>query len=390
MIENNTIALTYEAVTFGVDEKMNRLEPASTAPLVSLLAGVVLSLSAASGAGAAEAWYPIEVDVWTPAFNTDLKRRTGTYVALEKAARPWRLCASIPHLKDPYWGAVNYALIDEAKRLGVGLRLVEAGGYGHLDVQRKQIVECMASGADGLIVSAISADGLNDLAERYTGEGKAVIDMINGMASSRITARAGVDFFDTGLAAGNYIRRLHGGDTGPARVAWFPGPEGATWVDQGDRGFRKALEGSPIRIVAGARGDTGRATQGKLVEAALDAHPDIEYIAGTTVTADAAVEILRRRGLTGKIKVLAYYYGPGVHRGIRRGNVVAAPTDMQAIQARISVDLAVRALERKPFLRHVGPKVMVVDRNNIKAFDATTSLPPRGFRPIFSVNDWGN
>jgi len=377
-------------MTIGVAENMIRFKPASMAPLVSLVVGVALSLSAASAATAAAAWYPIEVDVWTPAFNTDLQRRTDSYVALEKAARPWRLCASIPHLKDPYWGAVNYALIDEAKRLGVGLRLVEAGGYGHLEVQRKQIVECMASGADGLIVSAISADGLNDLVERYTDEGKVVIDLINGMSSTRITARAGVDVFDTGFATGDYIRRLHGGQAKPARVAWFPGPDGATWVDQGDRGFRKALEGSPIEIVATARGDTGRATQGRLVEKVLDAHPDLDYIAGTTVTADAAVELLRRRGLTGKVKVFAYYYGPGVHRGIRRGNVVAAPTDMQAIQARISVDLAVRALEKRPFLRHVGPKVMVVDRKNIKTFDASTSLPPRGFRPIFSVNDWGN
>jgi hypothetical protein len=27
----------------------------------------------------------------------------------------------------------------------------------------------------------------------------------------------------------------------------------------------------------------------------------------------------------------------------------------------------------------------VIDRNNIREFDAATTLPPRGFRPIFSV-----
>ena len=337
---------------------------------------------------AAEAWYPLSVDVWKPGFNTELKRETDTYVALEKARKKWRICTSIPHLKDPYWAAVNFGLIDEAKRLGVGLRLFEAGGYGKLDVQRKQIVECMDSGADALIVSAISADGLNDLVERYHDAGKVVIDMINGMSSTKITARCGVDFWDTGRMTATYIRKLEAGGSKPARAARFPGPDGAVWVNQADKGFREGIKGGTIEIAVSARGDTGRATQGKLVEAALAEHKDLAYIVGTTVTANAAVEALRRKGLSKKIKVLSFYYGPGVHRAIRRGSVVAAPTDLQSLQARMSVDLAVRALEGRSYFKHVGPKVVVIDREAIGKFDASTSLPPRGFRPIFSVNDW--
>ncbi len=349
---------------------------------------LLLVVSFGAAGHAAEAWHPLAVDVWEPPFNSELKRRTDSYVPLKKARKPWRICTSIPHLKDPYWAAVNHGLIDQAKRLGVGLRLFEAGGYGHLDVQRKQIVECMKSGADALIVSSISADGVNDLVERYIADGKVVIDMINGMSSTRITARCGVDFWDTGYLAAQYIRKLEKASAKPVRIAWFPGPEGATWVDQGDKGFREAIKGSPLEIVASARGDTGQATQARLVETALAQNKDLDYVVGTTVTANAAVKLLRRKGLQKKVKVLAYYYGPGVHRGIRRGNIVAAPTDLQALQARMSVDLAVRALEGEPYLKHVGPKVIVVDRQREKAFDASTSLPPRGFRPIFSVNDW--
>lgn len=135
-------------------------------------------------------------------------------------------------------------------------------------------------------------------------------------------------------------------------------------------------------------GDTGRSTQGELVKTALQTYPDLDYVVGTAVTANAAVDVIRRMGLTDKIKILSYYYGPGIHRGISRGNVIAAPTDLPALQARMSVDTTVRALEKKPYFKHIGPKVIVVDSNNIKSFDASTSLPPRGFRPIFSANDW--
>ncbi len=356
--------------------------------LCFLTAGLVLLAWSGATGLAAENTGPFEVDVWEPPFNNNLKRRKENYVPLEKARKAWRICTSIPHLKDPYWAAVNYGLIAEAKRLGVGLRLYEAGGYDHLDVQRKQIQECMDSGADALIVSGISTDGVNDLVERYIEQGKVVIDMINGISSSRITARCGVDFRDMGFLTGQYIRELEEATQRPVRVAWFPGPDGANWVEQGDKGFREAIKDSSVKIVATARGDTGGATQGRLVAEAISAHEDLDYIVGTTVTANAAVDLLRRKGLKDKIKVVAYYYGPRVHKNIRRGNVVAAPTDRQALQARLSVDMTVRALEGQTYFKHIGPKILVVDRKGIASFDVSTSLSPRGFRPIFSVNDW--
>ena len=350
--------------------------------------GILFAIGISTSSQAAEKWHPLTVDVWDPPFNNQLKRRTEQYRALDKAQRQWKICVSIPHLKDPYWGAVNFGLIDAARKMGVAVRIVEAGGYSNLNVQRKQIQDCMAEGADGLIIAAISATGLNDLVELYTGKGKPVIDMINGMSSKRATARAGVDFWDTGFLIAKYIRDKLAVGAAELKVAWFPGPDGATWVAQGDKGFREGIKGSPVKIVISAKGDTGKATQGGLVEKALKDHPDLDIIVGTTVTANAAVEILRREKLAKKIKVLSYYYGPGVHRGIRRGNVVAAPTDLQAIQARISIDLVIRALEGKKHFKHVAPKVVVVDKQNIRKFDSSTSLPPRGFRPIFSVNEW--
>ena len=350
--------------------------------------GLLLFGNPKSATLAADKWYPLQVDVWQPPFNKDKIREDGTYIPLEKAEKAWKICASIPHLKDPYWTAVNFGLIDQAKEMGVGLRMFEAGGYGNLEIQRKQIQECMKSGADALIIGGISAEGLNDLIERYAGAGKVVVDLINGINSPHLTARSGVDFWDMGYLTARHLRDIEKDSQEQVNVAWFPGPEGANWVEQGDMGFRKGLEGSPIKILTAAKGDTGRATQGNLVNVALEAFEDIDDIVGTAVTANAAVDVIRRKGLAKKVKVLSYYYGPGIHRSIRRGTVIAAPTDLPALQARMSVDMTIRALEKKTFLKHVGPKVIVVDQKSVKSFDASTSLPPRGFRPIFSVNDW--
>jgi protein TorT len=333
-------------------------------------------------------WYPVEVDVWNPPFNDQRQREQKLYTPLEKAQKMWRIRVFIPHLKDDYWLGVNYGLINEARRLGISLSIYEAGGYDQLEVQRRQIEESLKEKPDGLIIGAISLDGLNDLVKKASDKGIPVLDLINGISSPDIAARAAVSFWDMGYQAGSYLRRLQQNSGQPLKLAWFPGPDGAGWVKAGDAGFRKAIAGGAIEILDSRYGDTGSAAQAKLIESTLSQYADdLDIIAGTAVTAEAAVKILRRRQLADRIKILSYYYGPGVHRGIRRGDITAAPSDLTVLQARIAVDVMVRILEKRDYYKHVAPRVTVVDRDNIRSWDTSTTLAPRGFRPIFSINE---
>ena len=357
-------------------------------PFLSMLFIGVITLMMAPQAFASDKWFPASIDIWEPPFNDKRQRKNGQYTPVNKASKIWKICVSIPHLKDAYWLAVNYGIIDQAKQLGVAVQLSEAGGYDNLALQRQKVKQCMSTGANGLILSSISLDGFNDLIKKYVSEGRPVIDLINGISSDKLSARSAVTFWDNGYQVAKYLVSKHKIQQGKIRVAWFPGPVGAGWVEAGNAGFRHGAREGSIQIIATRFGDTGRESQTKLIEAVLNETTDIDYIIGTTVTAEAAVKVLRRLKLSDKIKVLPYYYGPGIHKGIKRGYFQAAPSDMQSIQARIAVDQMVRILDGKPYLKHVAPKVMVIDRANIRQFDTSTSLPPRGFRPVFSVNQW--
>ena len=354
------------------------------APLA--LAGVAALALAASGALAAEGekWsYPVEV--WDPPFDMESPRTTVDYEPLDEAAQDWQLCVSFPHMKDAYWMAVDYGVIDEARRQGVALQLVEAGGYTNLNTQISQIEDCVAAGADAVIIGAISLDGLNNLVQEVSDKGVPVIDVINGISSPALAAKSLVSFGEMGFKAGEYLAEMHPAGSDPVKVAWFPGPPGAGWVEAGDAGFKEAVKDSAIEIVDTKYGDTGKEVQLKLVEDTLEAYPDIDYIVGTAVTAEAATGLLRARGLDDQIKVLSYYFTPGVYQGIRRGQILAAPTDSAVIQGRVAIDQAVRILEGKDFLKHVGPALYVIDESNIETFDKASSLAPDDFRPTFSV-----
>jgi protein TorT len=139
-------------------------------------------------------------------------------------------------------------------------------------------------------------------------------------------------------------------------------------------------------VVATKYGDTGKEVQLKLVEDVLQANPNIKYIVGTSPTTEAAVQLLRERNLSDKIKVLSYYFTPGVYDNIKAGRVMAAPTDSAVVQGRVAIDQAVRILEGKPYLKHVGPKIYVIDKSNINSFDYASSLAPADWKPVFSVN----
>ena len=353
------------------------------------LHGVVSGLAAALalGAGSARAadWFPYKAEAVEPPFAADGKTTVVEYVPLKKASKKWDICVSFPHMKDAYWLGVDYGVVEEARRLGVKMQLVEAGGYTNLNKQISQIEDCVSRGANAVVIGAISADGLNNLVKTIAAKKIPVIDVINGINSPDISAKSLVSFYTMGYSAGEYLAKLHPAGGKAAKVGWFPGPAGAGWVEAAHKGFAEAVKGSALVVLDPKYGDTGKEAQSKLVEDVLQGNPDLAYIAGTAVTAEAAQGIVRERGLDKKVKIMAFYMTPGVYEGIQKGRIMAAPADSMVIQGRVAIDQAVRLLEGKPVVKHVGPKIFVVDRSNMKTVKHDTILPPTTFKPVFTV-----
>jgi len=72
-------------------------------------------------------------------------------------------------------------------------------------------------------------------------------------------------------------------------------------------------------------------------------------------------------------------------RAIRRGKVLAAPTDSPVLQGKIAVDEAVRALEGSLSISHAGPVIRVVDQISLPNLSIEDSLAPAWFKPTFVV-----
>src|SRR6056297_1794850 len=315
-------------------------------------------------------------------FDYDAPASVIDYRPLDRASRPWLFCVAYPHMKDAYWLSVNYGMVEEARRLGVSFKLVEAGGYPKLQRQIRQIEQCVADGADGLIVGTVSFDGLTPTVERIAAS-IPVIAAVNDIADPGIAAKVGVSWTEMGAVAGRVVAQRHPRGSAPVKVAWFPGPEGAGWVRFVEKGFRAEIANSSAEVAVTKYGDTGREIQVLLVEEALDEVPDLDYIVGAAPTAEAAVSLLRARGLEGRIAIVSDYMTHAVYRGIFRGKILAGPTDFPVLQGRMAIEFAVRTLEDKLVVRHAGPEIVPVDRDSMSDGLVTESLAPASFIPVF-------
>jgi protein TorT len=360
-------------------------------PLILVLAGgMFLLLKARSGRDSlpvADAHRACEVDLWDSPFDNSGHRTSGLYEMLPSASKPWRITVFFPHMKDSYWLAVDYGLVEEARRLGVRLHIQHAGGYENLPVQIAQMRQCIQTReADAIILAAISYDGLNGVIAEAKARGIPVVDSVNGVSSHDIGAKSLITFDDMARKAGEYLARKHPAGSPPVRIAWFPGPSGAGWVIAGDRAFKRALEGSSAEIVATLYGDTGLKSQRELIKNALNVYPNLDYIAGTAVSAEVAPGVLRSYGLDSRINVISTYLTPGVYRHLRRGNVMAAMSDAPVDLGRLALDQAVGLLEKKPFPFHVEPPMRLLEPVSVDSFDRSHALAPDGFEPVFAVN----
>jgi len=320
---------------------------------------------------------------WEPPFSYDGRAIPMPYQPSALATKPWSLCVVFPHVKDAYWLAVDYGMVEEARRLGVKLRILEAWGYGNLIRQRSLLQDCAAmDGVEAIILGSVSFAGLSDTIQTISRH-KPVFATVNDIRNEGLSGKVGVPWYDMGHLLGRYLVQQHPKPSTSIPIAWFPGPKAAGWVPFVDQGFRDAIKNTPIKVVTTGWGDTNKSVQRNLVQVALGKHPDIRYLVGNAMMAEAAVSILREKGLEQKKGILSTYFTPGVYRGIARRKILAAPTDLPVLQGRLSIGQAVDMLEGRNYIRHLGPIIQVIDHDALQTLDLEESISPPTFSPQF-------
>ncbi|ENL2468033.1 TMAO reductase system periplasmic protein TorT [Escherichia coli] len=293
-----------------------------------------------------------------------------------KAKRAWKLCALYPSLKDSYWLSLNYGMQEAARRYGVDLKVLEAGGYSQLATQQAQIDQCKQWGAEAILLGS-STTSFPDLQKQVAS--LPVIELVNAIDAPQVKSRVGVPWFQMGYQPGRYLVQWAHGK--PLNVLLMPGPDNAGGSKEMVEGFRAAIAGSPVRIVDIALGDNDIEIQRNLLQEMLERHPEIDVVAGTAIAAEAAMG--EGRNLKTPLTVVSFYLSHQVYRGLKRGRVIMAARDQMVWQGELAVEQAIRQLQGQSVSDNVSPPILVLTPKNADREHIRRSLSPGGFRPVY-------
>ncbi|WP_194842532.1 TMAO reductase system periplasmic protein TorT [Endozoicomonas sp. OPT23] len=319
----------------------------------------------------------------SPAFNFSHTVPAKVSV-LKRASSRWKLCVLYPHLKDSYWLSVNYGMVDQAKKLGVQLKVMAADGYNSAGQQRNQLQSCRNWQADAILLGSVGYDLLNQSVEQ-TASSTPVFGLVNNLSPKGVSGKVGVDWYQMGFRIGQHLSNKHPRGSKPATVAWFSSPTGRGGSDVSLKGLRAGLEGSSVVIVSESWGDNDSAIKRDLIQKTLDQHPQLDYLVGGAVMAEVAIPELIRRKLTGRTQVISTYMSHSVYRGLLRHRILLANDDNMVLQGRLSVDQAIKFLEKKPWFQDLGPDIRTLSSDSLPD-DLASSLSPASWRPVYDVS----
>ncbi|PAR40712.1 TMAO reductase system periplasmic protein TorT [Vibrio metoecus] len=299
-----------------------------------------------------------------------------------------KLCALYPHLKDSYWLSVNYGMVEEARKLNLDLRVMEAGGYPNHDKQQQQIALCVRWGADAILLGTVSPELYQHDLARYT-RSVPVFATVNQLLldekqQKHLKGEVGVDWYWMGFYAGEYLARKHPKGSGEVNIVALPGPASRGGTQPVMQGLQDAIRDSDVRIIQTLWADNDKELQRNLIQQVLEQHK-IRYLVGSAVAIEAAISELRTLNQSEQIGLIATYLSHGVYRGLLRGRVEFAPTDQMVEQGRLSVRQAAAFLRAQPYTKQQAPKIEALTPTHLEKKIIADSLSPSEYRPVFHV-----
>lgn len=320
-----------------------------------------------------------------------------------KANKPYRIGVIFPHLKDPYWLAINYGIAYQAQKLGVSLDLKHPGGFRYLGKQVRQMEELLEGGRhQGLIIGPVQfkKSKMEKMFLRFQQAGIPIVSVGADSYTPSINGKVLVPYQDAGYQAGQFMVQHSAKRT--IKVAVMPGPKGSGWAPDSLVGFKLALKelGATERValLPTLWGDTGDKAQRHQVKVLLKTHHNIHYIVGNALAINAALTpgpdgspapLEEFKARHPNLQLISTYITPRVYDLIRQGKVLASPSDLMKDQGVIAMDMMVKILNgQKPGVHmpfRTGPRIPIIHQHNIQQWDYERLFGPRDFQAIFHL-----
>jgi TMAO reductase system protein TorT len=288
---------------------------------------------------------------------------------------------SAPDLNESFWVSMAYGIDQEAKKLGVEVIRVSAGGDANANQQISQLQDLLQRNVDGLIVGATDGDAVRSVVDQASSQNVPVVGLSSIPNSDKIASAVGADHYGMGKIQ---AQCLGGALNGKGEVAMLGGPAGQSWADNRVKGFKETLakEFPGIKIAAVSRLADNRNAAVTTTEDWIQRFPSLSGIySATDDIGSGAVDAIKAARKLDQIKVTSSNFSPAAEQLLKDGTFVCVSVQEIVQQGREAVQQAVNAAEDKQVEKDVVTPVVKITKSNIDSVDFGPIRAPEGYKP---------
>ena len=253
-----------------------------------------------------------------------------------------------------------------------GTELIYRSANDNSDLQVKQIKELIGLNIDILLVSPNEAEPLTSVVEEAYNKGIPVVVIDRKTSSDLYTSFIGIDNFELGRTAGNYIAQLY---KGPARIVEVIGLRGSTPSRDRQRGFEEGIQLNPLlKIKARLYGNwLEDKSSEEFLKLKDQLAPDDIVFAQNDPMALGAYRVYKQLG----IEKTAHFFGvdglPGPGGGIQFvSDRILQATFLTPTGGEEAIQTAFKILNKQPYNKENILPTVVIDSTNVRIMKLQT------------------
>lgn len=288
---------------------------------------------------------------------------------------------SAPDLSASFWVSMTYGVTDEAKKLGVDVVSVNAGGDANANQQISQLQDLLQRSVDAIIVGATDGDAVKPVVEQALSRDIPVVGLSSLPNTDRLTSAIGTDNAAMGKIQADCLGDALGGK---GQVIMLAGPVGQSWAEDRASGFKTtvAADYPDMEIVTTSNSADNRNSALTTMQDLAQRYPGVTGV--YTVTDDigaGVVDALRESNSADRIKVSSANYSPTSEDLVSSGAFVCVAAQEIVEQGRQAVRQALAAARGDDVKKQVVTPVVQVDSSNFDTVDLSAVRAPEGYTP---------
>lgn len=279
---------------------------------------------------------------------------------------------SVPTVSGPFFTAMLHGINEEAKKLGINVKVMDAGGYENIDQQVTQLQSLIVEKPNAILIDPADPTAIEAAVEQAKSAGINVLG--SGDPVPNGTANVSSSHCDIGKAMAVGAKKLlpQGGT-----LAMLTGPAGATWTTDRLKCFKEAIAGSNIEIVAEKSSEPLVEEGINIASDFLQRYPDLDLIYGADDTVGTgAAQAVKSAGRCGKTQVLTAVLGTQIEGLMKEGCVQYDVAQQTVLIGREAVQTADK-LDKGEKLADTDIQVPLVPVTpaNVEEIDTSTMRP---------------